>query len=268
MNTENGTVTMKSYTRDLKKIQYYLHDDMYLIRSLSRCSSAPHLLQQYRIGRLSSTSWTCQYRREISSFSSFTSSADALLVPSSAEIVDGILATSAMGSSVGPAMTGVLSVLPTIFCTSLVMSPILTCRDIRKKESVGELSAMPVVACANTCVVFTVFGSLLNEGQGDWVVMTPNIIGGVLSVYYLWTFHKYSLPGTMTKWYAGSLVVTSTAISAGTGLLPVSSEVALSGLGYAASSLALWLALSPLSGLGHVFREKSTAGMVRVVVFS
>eukprot|EP00938_MAST-03A_sp_MAST-3A-sp1_P000840 g840.t1 len=151
----------------------------------------------------------------------------------------------------------VLSFLPTVFCTSLVMSPILTCRDITKKGTIGALSPMPVFACANTCVVFTAFGSKLN----DWVVMTPNIIGTVCSVYYLYTFHKYSPPGTMTKWYAGSVGVMGTSLLAAFDCLPIDPETSLNGLGYAASSLALWLALSPLSGLGHVIREKSTAGM-------
>ena len=234
---------------------------MYFLRSIGR-SQLP--TRHSRVVRACSVSRIYRNRRQLSSSYFASVNTDVLLfAPPSVDIVDNILATSAMGSSVGPAMTGVLSVLPTVFCTSLVMSPLLTCRDIRKNESIGQLSPMPVVACANTCVVFTIFGSLLNEGQGDWVVMTPNIIGATLSVYYIWTFHTYSPPGTMTKWYAGSLGVMTTAISAGLGLLPVSSEVALSGLGYAASSLALWLALSPLSGLGHVFREKSTAGMVR-----
>ena len=163
--------------------------------------------------------------------------------------------TSAIVSD--PTTVRVLSVLPTVFCTSLVMSPILTCRDIAKKKSIGALSPMPVVACANTCVVFTAFGSKLN----DWVVMTPNIIGAVCSVYYLYTFQKYSPPGTMSKWYAGSIGVMGTSLLAAFDCLPLDPETSLNGLGYAASSLALWLALSPLSGLGHVIREKSTAGM-------
>ena len=91
--------------------------------------------------------------------------------------------------------------------------------------------------------------------------MTPNIIGTVCSVYYLYTFHKYSPPGTMTKWYAGSVGVMGTSLLAAFDCLPIDPETSLNGLGYAASSLALWLALSPLSGLGHVIREKSTAGM-------
>ena len=133
---------------------------------------------------------------------------------------------STVAAITDPATIKVLSFLPTVFCTSLVMSPILTCRDITKKGTIGALSPMPVVACANTCVVFTAFGSKLN----DWVVMTPNIIGTVCSVYYLYTFHRYSPPGTMTKWYAGSVGVMGTSLLAAFDCLPID-PYKLNGLG-------------------------------------
>lgn len=172
-----------------------------------------------------------------------------------------VLASSAP-TTLGPVMTGVLSFLPTAFCTGLVLSPVLTCRQIEKDGTIGRLSPAPVVACANTCVVFTTFGALLNDGQGDWVVMTPNIIGTIFSAYYLRTFHKFSERGTMTKWFVGSAGLCGASSAIALGAIPTTDpSLKVTVLGYAASSLALWLALSPLSGLPEVIRTKTTSSL-------
>ena len=76
----------------------------------------------------------------------------------------------------------------------------------------------------------------------------------LLSVHVSW----YSPPGTMTKWYAGSVGVMGTSLLAAFYCLPTDPKPSRL---RTPSSLALWLALSPLSGFGHVIREKSTAGM-------
>ena len=128
-------------------------------------------------------------------------------------------------------------------------SSIATARDIKTQRSSGGLSVAPFLSMLCSGCLWAMYGVLTE----DLPVMLPNVCGALVGAWCTWTYHTNSAQSP-THLYIGAamLLVLST-------FTFVTSNKDI--LGLIADGVTVLLFASPLSTLGTVCVEKSTAAL-------
>jgi solute carrier family 50 protein (sugar transporter) len=71
---------------------------------------------------------------------------------------------------------------------AVFLAPITTVRHITTTQSTGELPAATFVSMSVNCAVWATYGLM----KDDWTVMMPNILGTVISAYYLSVYETHT----------------------------------------------------------------------------
>ena len=126
-------------------------------------------------------------------------------------------------------------------------------QQIKRDGTTGDLSALPFLSLATNCVVWSLYGTLVN----DMTVLLPNLSGAALGIYYTSVYSKYSPKSIVPQLLVGGGIVGAATTMA----LTLPAEQAAQSSGYTGCALAVILMASPWATRATVLRDKSTAAM-------
>ncbi|CRL04461.1 CLUMA_CG017544, isoform A [Clunio marinus] len=147
--------------------------------------------------------------------------------------------------------------IATTMTIAQLMTPILLINDIRKMKTTEGISIVPFLGGAVLCTLFLQFGQMI----GDPVTVKVNIVGVLLSLFYLLAFYYYTpIKEKFSVWSKiGGAFIFSTGIILYTmyedpTLVEMRFGMILTGLLYLVMA-------APMADLKHVIRDKSTESL-------
>jgi len=141
---------------------------------------------------------------------------------------------------------------PKVAFAMMLTAPIITCRQIWKDQSVGDLSAFPFVSLIGNCGVWTTYGFICS----DPTIYQANLAGFIAGCIFTAVYTKNgSIP--MQHWaFAGGM----NALAAGCAF-GLDADTALTILGTAGAGTAMILLSSPLVAIKTVIANGESSSM-------
>jgi len=162
------------------------------------------------------------------------------------------MVTTKAGYVMSATTVAMIANAPKVAFAIMLSAPILTCRDIMKNGSVGDLSAFPFVSLIGNCGVWTTYGFICS----DPTIYQANLAGFIAGCIFTGIYAKNgSIP--MQHWaFAGGM----NALAAGCAF-GLDADTALTILGTAGAGTAMILLSSPLIALKTVIEKGESSSM-------
>ena len=141
----------------------------------------------------------------------------------------------------------------------LCLAPLPTIQGVKSSKDVGNLPLLPYTCLFANVMLWGTYGLLKNE----MAVIVPNVIGLILSCYYVTTFIQYA-PAHASPTLPGSVrqhVAAITTIAVATGTAVKFELVSTDTIGKAAVLLCILMFASPLIAAKTVIETKSAASI-------
>ena len=128
-------------------------------------------------------------------------------------------------------------------------------RQFKADGTTGDVSPIPYAAMAANGFAWTTYGYL----GGDYTIITANVSGCLLGLYYCQQFYQYRSPAAVVLPYYGGGAAFCASAAAAAAMLPTAQAQTLIGYGGVAVCLAMFS--GPLASIQAVIRDKSAASI-------
>jgi len=131
----------------------------------------------------------------------------------------------------------------------LQVSSLSTAFKIWSDKSVGTMSIIPFFTLLVNCVVWSIYGLLIDEAP----IYAPNLCGSLTGLICTFVFQAYYPFFNPVLYLQGAAVISAAALSAYLGYTGL--------VGFVGSCLSIGVMASPLSVVQTVIRDRSTAAL-------
>lgn len=151
-------------------------------------------------------------------------------------------------------MDSFLRTAPPLASIAVYLVPFKTIADVAKQQTSGDLPSLTFVSMAVTSTIWGTYGGLTN----DYTLIVPNLVGAVLSLYYLYVFEQHTPKGArlneLYRYYQASIALLALLL---VGLYWYSFANATELVGTFGAGISLVFTASPLSALPAVVKNRS-----------
>lgn len=166
-----------------------------------------------------------------------------------------LIGVSTMAPVLPAAAVSFLKIAPPIAAQFVFFAPLATMKDIKAKESVGDLPILPYAAMVINGVLWVTYGALV----GEPTIMAPNFSAMVMGSYYWYTYNQYKPSSmNMAPWFVGC-AASIAAIGGIAAMMPQS--MAVNALGLMGNAVVLAMFGGPLAAMKTVLAKKSTESL-------